>query len=205
MDLSIKNSTLFALLFITIAAGVPAHAVPISVTGNGIVWTLSGDAVPGVDTSGSFTLSINTTGSTFTQTAYLAEFSLKNFGSGATLSNLVGPAGTSWSVVNQGLNADGCKTNDTADALCVYNNALPTPTSPSDASNFLFTFDITLSSVFPDFTHLKVRWVDAQGDKIGDLISKDIAWVPAPAILGIMGIGLLGMVASSGLRRRKIS
>jgi len=203
ISLNIKNGILSALIFI-IASGIPAHAVPISVTGNGIVWTLSGDAKPGVDTSGSFTLSADVSGWTEGPgTWYLSEFSLKNFGSDATMSNLVAPAG-SWNWVNEGLNANGCKTNGTSDALCAFNDGTVT-SAPSTSSDFLFSFTVSLTDFFPDYTHLKVRWVDEDGKKVGDLISKDITWVPAPAILGVMGIGLIGMVLSSGLRRRKLS
>ncbi len=203
-DLPMKKWSLYAILLLTMTLGIPAYAVPTSVTGNGIIWTLAGDAIPGTSTTGSFTLSVDVSSSTL-GTAYLAEFSLKNFGSTASIPILVAPAGT-WDWVNEGLNANGCKTNGTADALCVFKDELIFSTTPPDtASDFSFSFDITLTDFFPEFTHLKVRWLNSNGGKVGDLISEDITWtsVPEPSILALLGIGIAGLV---NLRRlRKVS
>jgi len=169
---------------------LPAYAVPTSVSANGVIWTLSGDAIPGVSTTGSFTLTADTTGWDLGGTAYLVGFSLKNFGSAATISSLTAPSGT-WDWVNEGLKGKGCKSNGTFDALCVFNNGSHL-SSPSTADNtFSFTFDITLDDVFPDFTHLKVNWMNPDGKYVGDLISQDITWVPEPGIVLLLASGLL--------------
>lgn len=179
-------------------------AIPTSVTGDGIVWTLNGTTS---SNTGSFTLSADVSGAVSPLnpgTFYLSEFSLKNFGSAATVSNLVAPVG-SWNWKNEGLNASGCKTNGTYDALCVFNTG-SVASAPSTAADFTFTFDIGLAvgDVFPEYTHLKVRWVDENGSKVGDLISKDIAWhvttVPEPGVVALLAIGLIGIVA---VRRKK--
>ena len=220
LKVSLKKCGLSALLFVVVAmTSVSACAVPISMfkntdptpegeeawSTNGVLWTLTGDAAPGVDSSGSFTLTADVTGWDLGFTAYLAEFSLKNFGADATLSNLVAPAETTWSVLNAGLNANGCKTTKTTDdALCVYNETQPLIGPSTDSGIFSFTFDIDLmGGLMPDFTHLKVRWVDAGGNKVGDLISQDIAWsVPEPGMVGLLAIGLIGMVVTR--RRMKV-
>ena len=224
LNVSLKKSDLSALLFVVVAMiSVSAYAVPTSLfkntpgdlnewSTNGVLWTLTGDATPGVDSSGSFTLTADVTGWDLGITAYLAEFSLKNFGADATLSNLVAPGAATWSVLNAGLNSKGCKNNKTVgDALCVYYNdtqALVDPSTSTDSSisgsdTFSFTFDLDLiGGLMPDFTHLKVRWVDAKGKNVGDLISQDITWVPEPGMLGLLAIGLLGMVVTR--RRMKV-
>ncbi len=204
LQISLKKWSLYAIFLIAMTSGIPAYAVPTtSVIGNGIVWTLAGDPIPGVDTFGSFTLSVDVSGSTFGSTVYLAEFGLKNFGSTATISNLVATAGP-WDWVNSGLNANGCKNKVEENYLCVFKDEVSfTPTPPDTTSNFAFSFDITLVDPFPAFTHLKVRWLDSTGKKVGDLISEDNVWaasVPEPSILALLGIGLAGLVS---LRRLK--
>lgn len=191
-----------------------ALAIPSTLTGNGIVWTFDGTIDSGDSSKGSFSLSADVSGSTLgASTYYLHEFSLKNFGSSASISNLVAPAGT-WNWVNAGLNANGCKTNNTSDALCVFNSGAYYD-APSAAADFTFTFDISLTSgdLFPELAHFKVRWVEGISDtefrKVGDLISDDFTWncsgacintVPEPGIVGLLTVGLLGMVAA----RRKL-
>jgi len=103
--------------------------------------------------------------------------------------------------VNQGINGKGCKTNGTVDALCVFNSGRYL-SSPSTGDNiFSFTFDITLDDVFPNYTHLKVNWVDSTGKKVGDLISQDIAWVPEPGIVLLLASGLLLIGISQTLKK----
>ncbi len=209
------SSILFA---VSVMSSVSAFAIPTNTvycegtcitdgeewSTNGVLWTLSGDAIPGVDTSGTFTLSADVSGWDLGTIGYLAEFSLKNFGADASLSLSAVPDGTSlsdWSVVNADLNASGCKNKATADALCVNNDIFPITAPSTDIPGDIisFTFDIDLTGgLFPDYTHLKVRWVDADGGKIGDLISQDISWteVPEPGMLGLLAIGLLGIVAA---------
>lgn len=200
----LKQGCVSALLLALAGLCAPVHAIPTTtVTGNGVNWTLSSTAVSGVDSSGSFTLVVDATGWNLGGTAYLTEFSLKNFGSTAMISNLtLLPSAGTWDWANEGLNAKGCKDNGTYDALCIFNTDSyvtgtgPT-TGPSTGTIFTFSFDITLDDVFPELTHLKVRWVDADGEKTGSLISEDISWtdvsVPEPGILALLALGLIGI------------
>lgn len=213
----IKYMAAMLLTFISSAAlAIPSS----SLTGNGVIWTLSVDAKNA--NQASFTLSADVGGATLDD-AYLHEFSLKNFGSSASISNLSAPAGT-WAWQNEGLAATGCKDNGTYDALCVYNTS-DFMDAPSTASDFLFSFDITLDvdDLFPELVHFKVRWVAADDNhrrrgahdddgftKVGGLISDNFHLgyvppvtdeIPEPAILGLLVIGLSGMVALRKLKR----
>lgn len=202
----VKYMAVTLLIFISSAA----FAIPSgSLTGNGVIWTLSVDTMNA--NVASFTLSADVSGSTLGE-AYLHEFGLKNFGSNASISNLSAPAGT-WGWKNKGLAANGCKGNGTYDALCAYNTG-DFMNAPSTASDFAFSFDITLDvdDLFPELAHFKVRWVAEDDDhhghgytKVGSLISDDFSLatvtdIPEPAILGLFAIGLSGMFA---LRRFK--
>ena len=191
--------------FVVLVFSTNAFAIPTTVTGDGVEWTLSGTTS---GNTGTFLLAADVSGAVSPLspgTFYLDAFSLKNFGkTTATLSSLVATHGSSWDWVNEGLESKGCKTNGTDDALCIFNNSGDIFDAPSTAANFAFAFDITLSSgdLFPDYTHLKVRWVDENGEKVGDLISKDITWrkVPEPGVVALLAIGLISMVV---VRRKK--
>ena len=213
LKVSLKKCGLSALLFAVVAmTSVSAYAIPttlyepgVAITDgeswstNGVRWTLSGDAVPGVSTSGSFTLTADVTGWTNATTGYLTAFSFKNFlTSPVSLTNLTGPG--TWDVTAADIAGNGCKDPNTdPDAVCLTNiSGDPT----TNDGIFSFTFDIGLTDVFPESLHFKVYWVDEFGNKNGDLISQEIAWVPEPGMVGLLAIGLIGMVVTR--RRMKV-
>lgn len=202
-----KVCSAFILAMAIIGLSMSAHATLIgSITSDGVTWTLNGDTVAASNGgTGSFTLDVDATGWDLGGTAYLTDFSIKNFKSATTGSNLSVTSGI-WdsSFVNEGLNSMGCKSNGpTPDALCTSNSGAVT-SGPSTGSMFSFTFDLALAGAFPDTVHLKVRWADSTDKKVGDLISQDfngdVPDVPEPGTLALVGLGLFGI----GLGRRKI-
>jgi hypothetical protein len=66
---------------------------------------------------------------------------------------------------------------------------------------FDFTFsDVSLISSYVDNPHLKVRFVDGDGNKVGSLLSAN---VPEPSVLLLMGAGLAGLGFACSRRTKK--
>jgi hypothetical protein len=101
------------------------------------------------------------------------------------------------------LNANGCFNGNPQDTACF--TASPAPLALSNH----MVFDISFSGGTADFSlpHLKVLFLDGDGNKKGSLLSEDIPAVPGP----IVGAGLPGLLlACSGLlllarRRRRLN
>jgi hypothetical protein len=114
---------------------------------------------------------------------------------GSFSSAMAGGAGAGWSFSSNELNANGCGGGDSGGA-CFSG----TPVALSDDMMFTFSF----SGGTTDFTlpHLKVRFLDAGGDKEGSLLSMSVP-VPEPETYALMlaGLGIVGFMA----RRRKQS
>jgi hypothetical protein len=90
--------------------------------------------------------------------------------------------------------SDGCSGGSQGNALAAGESDAVTITL---SGTFLTTAELFF---FP----LKFQTSDGSYEP-GGCIDGDCYTAPAPAILGVMGIGLMGMVFSTGLRRRKIS
>ena len=147
MALVTFSASVFAIPTTTFAFAIPTTTL----RGDGVIWTLS---VTTTDNLGSFTLSADVSGAdSLLEDAYLHEFSLKNFGSDAMISNIITTSTGTWDGLNEGLAANGCKGKGTYDALCVYNTGgfMDAPSTGSDfqTSEPFFAFIHQTRFVFP--------------------------------------------------------
>lgn len=112
--------------------------------------------------------------------------------------SLAGPGSFGGIVDGWGLNANGCQ-----DLTGGVNH--PCWTGDADLTDnmwFNFTFGADLAN-FTDTPHLKVRFLDADDQKAGSLLSMNLGpsvKVPEPGSLAILGLGLVSLVA---IRRKR--
>jgi hypothetical protein len=143
------------------------------------------NAVDSNNFSVSITNALNATGD-WAGIASLADFSLKNIGtvSGVSL--------TGWSVSSLELNANGCGGGDSGGFCFSKSPALPLTNN--------LTFNINYTSGTLDLTapHLKVRFLDGNGEKQGSLLSQTVG-APEPSSLMLLGAAF----AAVGVWRRK--
>lgn len=85
--------------------------------------------------------------------------------------------------INTGLDASGCSGGGSG-FLCSQ-----TPIDPAEVGGTLeWIFDITLAAGdLIDPASIKVRYIDANGDKIGDLVSENITLQESPCVPGTPG------------------
>ena len=127
--------------------------------------------------------------------------------SSADKANLVdAPGGIAvWQVKPGGLNANGCSGSGSGFECGDWIVGSPTGAFLPTTNLLTWTFDIDISSPLltgDNQASIKVRYVDANNVKVGDLVSENITLgtrVPEPGTLTLMGLALAG----AAVRRRK--
>lgn len=109
----------------------------------------------------------------------LGALSLKDIGSFRSVSLTAAPQGAdAWRMTAKELNANGC----TGGAASRSNKALCLSGAPiALTDNMVFSFTFTGGTPDLDQPHLKVNFLDASQDKVGNLLSQAIAAAPAAA------------------------
>lgn len=127
---------------------------------------------------------------------------------GVSATAIYQPGGATSVGQNIGLNAKGCDGGSPSHAICF---AWSPQLVLTDEMNF--TINIIGAVLEIDETsapHLKIQFTNDKGKKVGDLLSKDMAWeddpvelaaVPVPGTLALLGMGALGL--GIGSRRRR--
>lgn len=177
----------------------------------GTIWSLSysGSALADSDPAHEtyrVTLDVDTSGYTGGG-SFIDQVALKVSSSLYGASLVSGPGGASnWVISSGGIGAYGCSGSgggfECADGLILAGN------TPVPGGTYSWIFDLTMDNglLFTGLleSSVKGRFVDANGRKVGDLVSENVTLtspVPEPEIYAMMGLGL-GLLGWVGRRRK---
>ena len=171
---------------------------------DGITWTLSMTGVGTNTGTITFTADVGNPGSTLGG-AFLQNMQIKDVGGNNTdlftVDNFAttNTAGGDWVVTNSELSAGGCGGGGATKGCADFTGAAGS--RETDSVNFSATWGVTMTTggLLSPTQHLKLRWLNQAGDKVGDLISQDLT-VPVPAAAWLFGTGLIGL---AGIARKR--
>lgn len=185
----------------------------------GTFWSLSTDGIDydaGVDKEYKILLTVDTSGFVPSGPPTLPPFYLDQVAikvsSGLTSATLLSaPGGTAlWTTVLGGLSANGCKGSGSG-FDCASSGANGPYNEVPNSSTYSWLFELHMAGDKSlNFSSLgssvKGRFVDSDGEKIGDLVSENVTLtiqtpVPEPEIYAMMGLGL-GLLGWAGRRKR---
>lgn len=115
---------------------------------------------------------------------------VKDVGTWTTVSFSGPGAAAGWTVLPNELNATGCDGGDTGiQRACASGSVEPL------TDDMIFTYTFTGGTQDFSNPHIKVLFVDDEGNKIGSLLSENVPAIPEPSTYAMLlgGLGLLAM------------
>ena len=213
-----KLWALAAVVAIVLACSSSAKADSIGPncgTCQGSIYTLTYDPTPVLTTATTqvfqVTLTIDTTGynggGTFIDSVAV-KVAPDVFATNSALVSAPGGVGQ-WNLIVGGINASGCALNPNNGFECAKDTVSGTGGAapvPAGVYTWIFNIEINMGTLFTglDEASVKARYVDDNGNKVGDLVSENITLqpIPEPGTMALFGTGLIGL---AGAVRRRMS